>query len=167
MKILVREPKIDKDLETDGDWQTGYMEGIKNTKFIYESCIKEVDSKVITLCGSSRFCDIMAVCAWLLEREEGAITMGLHYLPQWYTPYAIDSHLAEVEGVSEKMDILHMKKIDISNEIFVVNWENYIGSSTTNETNYAKSQDKKIRYITEDYIGDIVKSIIMLNCKPK
>ncbi|KKK90129.1 hypothetical protein LCGC14_2726140, partial [marine sediment metagenome] len=40
--------------------------------------------KVIVLCGSSRFCDLMAVCAWLLEKEEKAITMGLHLLPQWY-----------------------------------------------------------------------------------
>lgn len=37
--------------------------------------------KIVTLCGSSRFVGIMAVCAWLIERDEGAITMGLHLLP--------------------------------------------------------------------------------------
>lgn len=44
--------------------------------------------KVITICGSSRFVDVMAVCAWLLERDERAITLGLHLLPRWYTTKA-------------------------------------------------------------------------------
>lgn len=51
--------------------------------------------KVIVLCGSSRFVDIMAVTAWLLEKEEGAITMGLHLLPEWYSEDPIPDHLAE------------------------------------------------------------------------
>jgi len=38
--------------------------------------------KIITLCGSSRFVDVMAVVGWLLERDEGAITMGLHLLKE-------------------------------------------------------------------------------------
>ncbi len=34
--------------------------------------------KIIVLCGSSKFVDIMAVTVWILERDEGAISMGLH-----------------------------------------------------------------------------------------
>ena len=56
----------------------------------------------------------MAVCAWLIERDEGAITMGLHLLPQWYCKNEIPDHLAEHEGVAEKMDELHMRKIDMA-----------------------------------------------------
>jgi hypothetical protein len=37
--------------------------------------------KIVVLCGSSKFVDIMAVCAWLIERDEQAMTMGLHLLP--------------------------------------------------------------------------------------
>lgn len=111
---------------------------------------KRLKPKVIVLCGSSRFVDIMAVCAWLLERDEGAITMGLHLLPQWYCQEDIPDHLAEHEGVAEQMDELHLRKIDLADEIFVVDHEKYIGSSTANEITYAKAQNLPVRYFSEE-----------------
>ncbi len=116
-------------------------------------------SKVIVLCGSSRFVEIMAVCAWLLERNENVITMGLHLLPIWYAK-DIPDHLAEAEGVAEAMDNLHLRKIDIANEIFVVNYDDYIGESTTNEIKYTQSKGKKIRWYTHDEIGQQADKII-------
>lgn len=112
-----------------------------------------MNTKIITLCGSSRFCDIMAVCAWLIERDEKAISMGLHLLPGWYSREFIPDHLAEHEGCAEEMDQLHMRKIDISDEIFVVNCDDYIGSSTKNEIEYAQKLGKNIRWFMHDPIG--------------
>ena len=40
----------------------------------------------------------------------------------------------------------HFKKIELSNEIFVVNVNNYIGDSTNLEIEYAKRLGKKIIY---------------------
>ena len=80
-------------------------------------------TKVIVMCGSSKFCEIMAVAAWLLEKNENAITMGLHLLPGWYFKTIISDHLAEHEGVADKMDALHRHKIDLADEVFVVNWQ--------------------------------------------
>lgn len=71
--------------------------------------------KVVVLCGSSRFADVMAVCSWLIGRDEKAITMGLHFLPVWY-PNCPEHHLAEHEGVAEHMDELHLRKIDLADE---------------------------------------------------
>src|ERR1700690_913647 len=105
--------------------------------------------KIITLCGSSRFVDIMAVCAWLLERDESAIAMSLHLLPHWY-PNCPDHHLAEAEGVALAMDELHLRKIDLCDEIFVVNVGDYVGSSTLNEIKYAQDLNKPIRWYTHD-----------------
>lgn len=117
-------------------------------------------TKVVTLCGSSRFVEIMAVCAWLIERDERAITMGLHLLPSWYVLEAIPDHLAEHEGVADEMDALHLRKIDISDEIFVVNYDDYVGDSTANEVKYAKENNKKIRWFTHDSIGEKVVDLI-------
>lgn len=114
--------------------------------------------KFITLCGSSRFCGIMAVCAWLLEKEEGAITISLHLLPSWYT--TVESHLAESEGVADFMDELHLRKIDLSDEIFVVNLNDYIGDSTRREIKYAISKNKPIRWFTHDPIGGQVTKLL-------
>jgi len=117
--------------------------------------------KVIVLCGSSRFVDIMATCAWLIERDEQSIAMGLHLLPYWYaTKEEIPDHLAEHEGVADAMDNLHLRKIDIAHEIFVVNYDDYIGDSTKREIEYAKSNGKKIRWYTHDSIGEKVNKIL-------
>jgi len=126
--------------------------------------MKEWKTKVITICGSSKFIQIMAVVGWFLESREHAIVMGLHLLPDWYTD-ATD-HLAEHEGVAHDMDALHKRKIDISDEIFVVDWDAYIGSSTKSEIEYAKRQNKRIRYLTcewelEDEISSYVDTYLM------
>ena len=105
--------------------------------------------KIICLCGSSRFVDIMAVVGWLLEKDEGAIILSLHLLPQWY-PNVPEHHLAEAEGVAEQLDELHLRKIDLANEIFVIDWNKYIGQSTAREIEYATIQNKPIRYITQE-----------------
>jgi hypothetical protein len=103
--------------------------------------------KIITICGSSKYVDIMSVIGWLLEKREMAIVMGLHLLPHWYITHCSD-HLAEHEGVADQMDKLHLEKISLSDEIFVVNWNTYIGNSTKNEIAYATKNGKSIRYLT-------------------
>jgi len=117
-------------------------------------------NKIITICGSSRYIDVMAVVAWLLEKNENAIVLSLHFLPEWYVK-GIKDHLAEHEGVSDQMDKLHLKKIDMSDEIFVVNCEHYVGKSTTNEVNYAIQKNKHVRWYTDDKIGNEVDNIII------
>jgi len=117
-------------------------------------------TKIIVLCGSSKYTDIMAVAAWLLEKKEGAITMGLHLLPDWYFEKPVSDHLAEHEGVAPAMDELHMCKIDLCDEIFVINYNDYIGSSTTNEIKYAQKHGKPIRWYTHDDIGQEIDEIL-------
>ena len=104
--------------------------------------------RVITLCGSSRFVDIMAVIAWKFERDQHVIVMGLHLLPQWYAE-DIPDHIAEHQGCAKEMDELHLRKIDISDEIFVVNFGGYIGDSTRKEIKYAEKHGKRITYLME------------------
>lgn len=125
----------------------------------------EAKPKVVVLSGSSRFVDIMAVCAWLIERDEGAIAMGLHLLPEWYPNIAPD-HLAEVEGVAAKMDALHLRKIDLADEVFVVNCRDYIGESTRREIEYAQQQGKPLRWFMHDPIGDAVLAMIEALIRP-
>lgn len=53
------------------------------------------------------------------------------------------------EGIKEMLDDMHKRKIDMANEIFVVNKGGYIGSSTKSEIEYAKSIGKNIRYLEQ------------------
>ena len=122
-------------------------------------------TKIVCMCGSSRFVDIMAVCAWIIEREEKAITMSLHLLPAWYTE--VPHHLAEYQGVAQSMDELHLRKIDLADEIFVLNRDDYIGKSTGEEIGYAQDKHKIIRWYTHDEIGLRVEEIIQKIFKKK
>jgi len=121
--------------------------------------------KVITLCGSSKFIETMAVVAWLLERDEKVITFGLHLLPWWYSVESIPDHLAEHEGCAEQMDELHLRKIEISDEVFVVDVGGYIGESTAREIGHAKTLDIPIRYYSKSRYIDAVNSILRSNLK--
>jgi len=104
-----------------------------------------VKPKIICLCGSSRFVREMAVIGWEFEKD-GNIVLGLHLLPIDY-PNCPPDHLAEHENVKEKMDELHKRKIDLSDEIFVVNINGYIGESTKSEIEYANVHNKKVIFL--------------------
>jgi hypothetical protein len=49
----------------------------------------------------------------------------------------------------EMVDDMHLRKIDMSDEIFVINVGGYIGSSTKSERVYAISQNKKVNYLED------------------
>ena len=102
--------------------------------------------RIVCLCGSSRFVPEMACIAWALERDEGYIVLSLHLLPADY-PGVQPDHQAEAEGVATKMDELHLRKIDLADEVLVVNIDGYIGESTRREITYATAQKKVVRYL--------------------
>lgn len=45
------------------------------------------------------------------------------------------------------LDDMHKRKIDMSDEIFVINVDGYIGSSTRSEIEYAIKTGKKVNYL--------------------
>lgn len=118
--------------------------------------VAEESPKIITLCGSSRFCGEMAVMAWEFEKG-GLIALGLHLLPEEYcmqkgmTPDADGRihHIGEQEGVERQMDALHFKKIEMSDSVYVMNVGGYIGESTAREIAYAEYLGKPISYFEE------------------
>lgn len=105
----------------------------------------EQTPKLICLCGSSRFVDIVAVIKWEMEKA-GIIALGMHLLPLWY-PGVNDHHQAEAEGVAETLDALHLRKIDLCDVVFVVNPSDYIGDRTGAEIEYAMRIDKPVYFL--------------------
>ena len=45
------------------------------------------------------------------------------------------------------LDDMHKRKIDMADEIFVINVGGYIGSSTRSEIEYAKANGRKVNYL--------------------
>ena len=50
-------------------------------------------------------------------------------------------------ATKEMLDDMHKRKIDMADEIFVINVGGYIGESTRSEIEYAKMTGKAIRYL--------------------
>ncbi len=108
--------------------------------------------KVICICGSTRFADIHAIMRWEFEKEGKAICLMINYLPSWYAKeqgWKGSDHFCEQSGCKEALDELHLRKIDLADEVFVVNKDGYIGNSTRREIEYAKAQGKPILYLEE------------------
>lgn len=56
---------------------------------------------------------------------------------------------AYTDDEADMLDKMHKEKIKISNAILVVNIDNYIGSSTKSEIEFAKTLNKEIIYYTD------------------
>ena len=104
--------------------------------------------KIVVICGSSRFVDRIAVLKWQLEKV-GDIAIGMHLLPHWYG--AKEHHQAEHENVAAILDELHLRKIDMADEVLIANYDGYIGERTRIEIEYATKQRKPIRYLEPVY----------------
>ena len=103
--------------------------------------------KVITLCGSTRFKDEFMEAQKRLTLEGNiVISVGLF-------GHAGDTEVWEnmdegtLTKTKEMLDDMHKRKIDMADEIFVINVGGYIGSSTRSEIEYAKANDKTVRYL--------------------
>lgn len=94
---------------------------------------------VITLCGSTKFKDqFMEVQKKLTLEGNIVISVGLF-------GHSGDNEVWS-EGVKEMLDDMHKRKIDMADEIFVIDVDGYIGSSTKSEIDYAYRHGKNIRY---------------------
>ena len=102
--------------------------------------------KVITLCGSTRFKkEFMEVQKQLTLAGNIVISVGLF-------GHSGDNEVWE--GMSEDtltktklmLDDMHKRKIDMADEIFVINVDGYIGESTRSEIEYASQMGKLITF---------------------
>ncbi|MBF4691506.1 hypothetical protein [Fusibacter ferrireducens] len=97
---------------------------------------------VITLCGSTRFKDeFIEVQKDLTLQGNIVISVGLF-------GHSGDNDVWK-NGTKEMLDDMHKCKIDMANEIFVINKDGYIGSSTKSEIEYAKTTGKSVRYLED------------------
>ena len=54
-----------------------------------------------------------------------------------------------ITKTKEMLDDMHKRKIDMSDEIFVINVNGYIGYSTKSEIEYAIKTGKKVNYLED------------------
>ena len=117
---------------------------------------------VITLCGSTRFrAEYERVQKELTLKGNIVISVGLF-------GHSGDDEVWK-DGVKEMLDEMHLAKIDMADEIFVINPGGYVGQSTSREIAYARSRGKtvkslcpleppcepRVRRVTPDFITEL------------
>ena len=103
--------------------------------------------KIITLCGSTKFKDeFIKAQKDLTLKGNIVISVGLF-------GHSGDDEVWEnmdegtLTKTKEMLDDMHKRKIDMADEIFVINVDGYIGDSTRSEINYALAHGKKVNYL--------------------
>lgn len=97
---------------------------------------------VVCLCGSTRFAERfnaeaerLTIEGFIVVRPE-VVAYSSERDPQRCAP-----------DVKERLDELHKRKIDIADQVLVLNVGGYIGSSTRSEIEYAQRTGKPIAYL--------------------
>lgn len=119
----------------------------------------QMEYPVVTLCGSTRFKDEF------MEAQKRLTLSGFVVISVGLFGHSGDAEVWEgkdenaVTQTKQMLDDMHKAKIDMADEIFVVNPEGYIGSSTWSEICYARMTGKAIKSlepIPERDVNDMV-----------
>jgi hypothetical protein len=102
--------------------------------------------KIVCLCGSTRFSSAFQE-ANLRETLAGNIVLSIGCDMRSDTELFADKSEAELEQIKADLDTLHLRKIDLADEVLILNVGGYIGSSTGRELAYAQSLGKPVRYL--------------------
>lgn len=107
---------------------------------------------IVCLCGSTRFFEKFMEANYL-ETMAGRIVLSVGFF--MHRP---DTQHGEVVGCTPEqkiaLDDLHKRKIDLCDEIYVLNVGGYIGSSTRSEIEYAQALSKPIRYLEREEVNE-------------
>ena len=93
--------------------------------------------KTYTLCGSMRFEKEMQEVAYYLETQKGYNILQCIYTGSDMNPTAEELQILE---------LAHYQKRDISDGIYVLNIDGYVGESVRKEIDYAQRHGKEIVY---------------------
>ncbi len=103
---------------------------------------KPLPPKIVCLCGSTKFRQAYEKAA-KEETLDGKMVLSVG----WY------AHHDNTNPTSEQkmgLDKLHMRKIELADEVLILNVGGYIGDSTRNELEYAKKLGKRVRFLEKE-----------------
>ena len=105
------------------------------------------EAKVVTLCGSTRFeAEFAEVNQRLTMEGCVVISLGMFSLPDLPGyDWALDS-----SDLKARLGGVHLQKIRMADEMFIVDPGGYLGESARREIAYAESLGKPVRYLSRE-----------------
>ncbi len=99
---------------------------------------------IVCLCGSTRFYEAFQKANYD-ETMAGRIVLTVGHYPN------SNGEHGEIVGCTPEqkvaLDELHKRKIDLCDEVLILNVGGYIGDSTQSELSYARSLGKRVRWL--------------------
>ena len=107
---------------------------------------------IVCLCGSTRFMDAFFDAGWR-ETLAGKIVLSVGVCKH---VDAEGGHGGEALGleVAAQLDGLHLRKIDLADEVLILNVGDYVGDSTFKELCYARKHGKPIRWLEPSVLAE-------------
>jgi 8-oxo-dGTP pyrophosphatase MutT (NUDIX family) len=110
------------------------------------AAVRQDRPRVTVLCGSTRFSAAFAT-ANLTETLTGRIVLSIGCDMRADADLFADLSKDDLTDVKTGLDALHRHKIDLADDVLVLNVGGYIGESTRAEVTYARSLGKPIRFL--------------------
>jgi hypothetical protein len=141
----------------DGQSASPLQEGYKKRMTLAQACDAVINAnqlqeardrgerpRIVCLCGSTRFMEAFQA-ANLRETIAGRIVLSIGCNTKSDADLMVLGELTQEAKAA--LDELHKRKIDLADEIFVLNVGGYIGESTRSEIAYAEAHSKPVRYL--------------------
>lgn len=124
--------------------------GYLRDKFDNELCrLRKKMPKIVCLCGSTKFMHAFQQANLTETVDYGNIVLSVGCNTK------SDAGLQLGADTKKRLDDLHKRKIDLADEILVLNVGGYIGESTQSEIEYAEALGKPIRYLIPSQLTDV------------
>jgi hypothetical protein len=108
--------------------------------------VQRIKPTIVCLCGSTRFRE-----AFHRVNRQETLAEKIVLAPGCFQGDEDSDWSSEVK---QRLDELHLRKIDLADEILVVNVGGYIGQSTRREIGYARQHGKRVRWLESGVCGD-------------
>lgn len=115
--------------------------------------------KIVCLCGSTRFWREFQRAS-LRETLEGRIVLSIGAASGTDDEHFGNLSREEYVRVKTMLDELHKRKIDLADEVLVLNVDGYIGSSTRSEIEHAIAHNKPVKFLEADKEPDWLRSLL-------
>lgn len=115
----------------------------------HQQTLHPAEAKVITLCGSTTFeAEFAQVSQRLTVDGCVVISLGMFCLPD----LPGDDGATVISDLKARLGDLHLQKIRMADEVYIVDPGGYVGESTAREIAYAESLGKPVRYFSREQL---------------
>lgn len=107
--------------------------------------------RIVCLCGSTKFMEAFQT-ANLAETLAGNIVLSVGTNTRSDAQLTRENYFQD-PTIKERLDALHFRKIEMADEVLVLDVGGYIGESTRNEINHATAFGKPLRFWSNEHAG--------------